>query len=144
MLWLLSGQPWFTCWISFSPISSIMYCWVILFALSPFYISIYMYLEMMHWLARSLTCKPNIYVSWSTSELRVRLVLWNQSKPSRKIFLLTVPRRYFFCGSFVFLCLVFLMLLRLFIAALWSPAGKGLTSSWLLLVIFIAFCYFLM
>ena len=33
-------------------------------------------------------------------------------------------------------CLVFLMLLRLFIAALWSPAGKGLTS-WLLLLMFI-------
>ena len=31
---------------------------------------------------------------------------------------------------------MFLMLLRLFIAALWSPAGKGLTS-WLLLVMFI-------
>ena len=28
-----------------------------------------------------------------------------------------------------------------FIAALWSPAGKGLTL-WLLLVIFIVFCYF--
>ena len=27
-----------------------------------------------------------------------------------------------------FLCLVFVMLLRLFIDALWSPAGKGLTS----------------
>ena len=36
----------------------------------------------------------------------------------------------------MFLCLVFLMLLRRFIAALWSPAGKGLTS-WLLLVMFI-------
>ena len=31
------------------------------------------------------------------------------------------------------LCLVFLMLSCLFIAALWSPAGKGLTS-WLLFV----------
>ena len=30
------------------------------------------------------------------------------------------------------------MLLRLFIAALWSPAGKGLTS-WLLFVMFIVF-----
>ena len=37
-----------------------------------------------------------------------------------------------------FLCLVFLMLSRLFIAALWSPAGKGLTS-WLLLVMLIVF-----
>ena len=33
------------------------------------------------------------------------------------------------------LCLVFVMLLRLFIAALWSPEGKGLTS-WLLFVRF--------
>ena len=34
-----------------------------------------------------------------------------------------------------YLCLVFFMLLRLFIAALWSPAGKRLTS-WLLFVMF--------
>ena len=34
----------------------------------------------------------------------------------------------------MFLWLVFVMLSRLFIAALWSPAGKGLTS-WPLLVI---------
>ena len=34
-----------------------------------------------------------------------------------------------------YLCLVFVMLLRLFIAALWSPAGKGLTS-WLSVVMF--------
>ena len=38
----------------------------------------------------------------------------------------------------MFLCLVVLMLSCLFIAALWSPAGKGLTS-WLLLVMFIVF-----
>ena len=35
-----------------------------------------------------------------------------------------------------YLCLVFVMLSRLFIAALWSPEGKGLTS-WLLFVMFI-------
>ena len=34
-----------------------------------------------------------------------------------------------------YLCLVFAMLSRLFIAALWSPAGKGLTS-WLLFAMF--------
>ena len=34
-----------------------------------------------------------------------------------------------------YLCLVFVMLSRLFIAALWSSAGKGLTS-WLLFVIY--------
>ena len=36
-------------------------------------------------------------------------------------------------GHLCNLCLVFSMLPRLFIAALWSPAGKGLTS-WLLFV----------
>ena len=41
----------------------------------------------------------------------------------------------------MFLCLVFLMLSRLIIAVLWSPAGIGLTS-WLLLAMFIVFCYF--
>ena len=42
----------------------------------------------------------------------------------------------FFCGSFMFLfCLVFAMFCaRLFICALWSPAGKGLTS-WLSFVV---------
>ena len=42
---------------------------------------------------------------------------------------------------FVFLCFVFLMLSRLFIAALWSLAGNGLTSS-LLMVMFIVFLLF--
>ena len=42
-----------------------------------------------------------------------------------------------------FLCLVFLMLSRLSIAALWSPAGKGL-AFWLFLVMFNVFCYFSM
>ena len=50
--------------------------------------------------------------------------------------LLTVPRRYFFCGSFMFLfCLVFAMFCaRLFTCASWSPAGKGLIS-WLSFVV---------
>ena len=34
-----------------------------------------------------------------------------------------------------YFCLVFVMLSRLFIAALWSPAGKELTA-WLLFVMF--------
>ena len=53
-----------------------------------------------------------------------------------RLTVLTVPRRYFFCGSFMFLfCLVFAMFCaNLFICALWSPAGKGLTS-WLSFVV---------
>ena len=42
---------------------------------------------------------------------------------------------YFCVDHLCYLCLVFVMLLRLFIAALWSPAGNGLTS-WLLYVIY--------
>ena len=34
------------------------------------------------------------------------------------------------------LCLVFVMLWRWFIAALWSPAGKGLTSRHLLVMLY--------
>ena len=56
--------------------------------------------------------------------------------PCREKTGLTVPRRYFFCGSFMFLfCLVFAMFCaRLFICALWSPAGKGL-NTWLSFVV---------
>ena len=89
----------------------------------------------MHWYIRVLSCKPNIYVSWFTSELRVRLTPWNRLKPSSKIYLLTVQRRYFFCGSFMFFCLLFVMPLYAFVyCALWLPARKGLTS-WLSLVV---------
>ena len=60
-----------------------------------------------------------------------RLAPLNWFKPSSKIFLLAVPRRYFFCGSFVlFLSCVCYAFAHLFIDALWSLAGKGLTS-WL-------------
>ena len=38
-----------------------------------------------------------------------------------------------------YLCLVFVMVSRLFIAAVWSPSGKGLTS-WLLSVMFNCVC----
>ena len=50
---------------------------------------------------------------------------------------MTIPRRYFFCGSFMFFSVLCLLCLceRLFICALWSPAGKGLTS-WLSFVVF--------
>ena len=64
---------------------------------------------------------------------------------------LSPPVKYFY-GTFeggtsfvdhlCYLCFVFVMLSRLFIAALWSPAWKGLTS-WLLFVTFnCVFCHF--
>ena len=52
---------------------------------------------------------------------------------------LSPPVKYFTDRSktvlLLWIILVFFMLSRLFIAALWSPAGKGLTS-WFLFVMF--------
>ena len=61
----------------------------------------------------------------------------NRFKLSSKQFLLTVPRRCFFCGSIMFFSVLCLLCLcaRLFICALWPPAGKGLTS-WLSFAVF--------
>ena len=60
-----------------------------------------------------------------------------ESALSPLVFLLAISKAVLlFVDHLCFLCLVFLKLLRMFIAALWSPAGKGLTS-WLLLVTFI-------
>ena len=90
----------------------------------------------MHWYVRGLSCKPNIYVSWSTSELKVRLVhrLTGLSPPvkhstdlSKAVLLLWI------LYDFSVLCLLCIYM-RLFICALWSPAGKGLTF-WLSFVV---------
>ena len=39
----LSGPPGFACWVSFAPVFSFIYCWVLIFSLSPCYILIYMF-----------------------------------------------------------------------------------------------------
>ena len=44
---------------------------------------------------------------WTKGEAGARL---NRFKPSSKVFLLTVPRRCFFCGSFMFFLSCFVML----------------------------------
>ena len=65
-------------------------------------------------------------------------------KPSSD-FLLTVPGQWFFCGSVFYLCFmfIFVMLSFLFLAALWLPAEKGLTS-WLSCVLyFLVLCHYL-
>ena len=116
MLGLLSGPPGFTCWIYFAPVFSLIYCWVIIFALSLFYILIYMFHEMMHWYVRGISCKRNIYVSWSISELRVRLVhrLTGLSPPvkntdySKAVLLFWIINviSVLFCYAFMYVCLL--------------------------------------
>ena len=71
-------------------------------------------------------------MSWSTSELRVRLAPLNQFKPSSGVFCWPFRGGTSFVDILCFwsvLCLLCLCV-RLFICALWSLAGKGLTS-WL-------------
>ena len=67
-------------------------------------------------------------MSWSTSELRVRLALSNRFKPSSKIFFLTVPRRYFFWGCFMLflscVCYAFVSV------CLYVPCGHLLVKGW--------------
>ena len=82
--WLLSGPRGFTCWISVALVFSFMHCWILIFALSPFYVLINMFKQMMQRYVRGLSFKPSIYVSWSKDELRVRLAPWNRFKPSSK------------------------------------------------------------
>ena len=63
----------FTCLISFSPVFYVL--------LSPYFCFFsFLYLDLYvlgdnSWISKDLSCKPNIYVSWSISELRVRLDL---------------------------------------------------------------------
>ena len=64
------------------------------------------------------------------SELKVRLVPGNRLKASSKVFVLTGTC---FVDHFCCLFLMFVICSRQFIAALWTPAGKGLTY-WLLFV----------
>ena len=77
-----------------------------------------------------LSWKPNIYASWSTSELRVRLAPWNRFEPSSKIFYLPFQGGTSFVDIFFSVLCLLCLCARVFICALWSPAGKGLTS-WL-------------
>ena len=78
-------------------------------------------------------------MDWTSSDL-IYVITWNEIYCCMRYvgqFGLSLKTRfYFFCGSFMFLfCLVFAMFCaRLFICALWSPAGKGLTS-WLSFVV---------
>ena len=55
------------------------------------------------------------------------------------MFLLTVQRRCFFCGSFLFICVLcmYVILSCLFLAALWSSARNALTSESLVCDVFL-------
>ena len=70
------------------------------------------------------------------SELRVRLARRETGLSPPVFFYRPFQGSTSFVDHLCYLCLVFVMLPRVFIAALWSPEGKWLTS-WLLFVMFI-------
>ena len=81
----------------------------------------------MRWWVGGLSCGPGVYVSWSASELGVGLAPLNWFGPSGGVF--CWPFRggasfvdlLCFCSVLCLLCLC----ARLFVCALWSPAGGG-------------------
>ena len=103
-----------------------MYCWVLIFALSPFYIS------------RDLSFEPDIYLSWSTSEIRVRLVrlsIWFFCWPFQGSTSFVDPFCYL-CFMFIFCCLVCSQ--QPCDHVLW----KGYPLASLVCCVFLCFCYF--
>ena len=75
-------------------------------------------------------------MSWSTSELRVRLAPWNRVKPSSKLFYWPFQGGTSFVDLLCFfsVCCLLCLCAHLFICALWSPDGNELTS-WLSFVV---------
>ena len=87
------------------------------------------------------------YVYWPKSELIVRLVPFNMFNPSSNLFYWPFQGGGSLVDHFCYLWIifVFVMLSCLFLAALWSPAGKGLSPwlscVWCFLVFFVTFPY---
>ena len=130
----LSGQLGFACWISFGPLFGLIYRWVLVLALSPCCVLVYMFKEMMRWWVGGISCRPDICVSWSASGLGVGLAPLDQFGPPVGV-LLAVPGRCFFCGSFVFLfCLVFAVSLCASVCVCFVVACWGV-ASWLSFVV---------
>ena len=95
----------------------------------------------MHWWARGLSCKPNIYVSWSTSKPKVRLTSWNQFKPSRKIFYLPLQGGASFVDHLCFCVSCFSCFRVCSMLPCGHMRGKGwpLGSCWLFIVFLLLF-----
>ena len=133
----LSGPPGFTCWIIFAPVFGFVSCLVLTFASSPCCVLVCVFWGTVRWWVRGLSSRPNNYVSWSTGSSRVRLAPLGKFGPSSETFYWPFQGGTSFVDLLCFFCLVltFLWLCeRLFICALWSHAGKGLTS-WLSFVV---------
>ena len=75
-------------------------------------------------------------MSWSTSEIRMKLAPWNRLKPSSEMFYWSFKGGTSFADLLCFFSVLCLLCfcVRLCICALWSPAEEGLIS-WLSFVV---------
>ena len=130
MLWLFSGPPGFTCWISFTLVLS-------------FYVLSRPYLCFISFLYLDLSVLgDNVWLGkgsfMQTKILFVLIHIWCHEtgvSPAVKYFTDRLKNGTPFVDHLSYFCLVLVILSHLFIAALWSHAGKGLTS-WLSFMMF--------
>ena len=128
MFWLYSGSLGFTCWIYFASVFSLMYCWVLIFALCPY----------KTWYIYVLYVLDDAWISegsfMQTKHLCVLIYIWtkgevgnvNWLKPSSKILLLIFRRWLLFCGSYFLFMLsvrhVFLFVHCWLVVTCWESA----------------------
>ena len=86
----------------------------------------------MHWWVGDLSCGPGVCVSWSTSELGVGLAPLGRFEPSSEMFCWPFQGGASFMDLLCFCSVLCLLCLcaRLFVCALWSPAGGGGGGGW--------------
>ena len=81
------------------------FCRVLIFASSQYLSVIYLFHVMIHWWVRKPPRGPNNCMFWAMIKAEGEVGYpWNRFKPP-SIFILTVPRRYFCCGSLLLLVL---------------------------------------
>ena len=112
---LLLGQPEFTCWVSFAPVFGFVCCWVLVFALSHFYV----FAHLLSLCVLGGWCVDGFGSFIWTGHLCVLIRVWAGGEvavslgrfgPSSKRRLLNVRGRCFFCGSFVLFLISFVVL----------------------------------
>ena len=126
MLWLLSGSPGFTVGFFFWSGIQFISFWDLFFAF--LYLNLYVLGDHALLSYGSFMQTKHLCVLihiWTKGEVSAS---WNWFKPSSKIFLLTVPMRCFFCGSYMLFlscfCYAFVHVCLL------TPCGHLLIKGW--------------
>ena len=130
--------------ITYAQVFSCMYCWFLIFVFSAFCVLIFMYQEIIHGYVRDMSCEPSINVSWSTSALRVKLVLWNMFKPSSNF--LTDRSKAVLLLWIHFVISVSCLSLSYCLVCFLQPCGHLLGKGWplgsLVRHVYLRFCHF--